>query len=107
MMNQRQKLIGIVGTLILAFAAEVGAAQMDGKGDWERTGAADKKEGQVNVYIYRYERLLQDFKRDFPGINVVTVSGRGNELTTRLMSERRAGKYIADVYSGGPGGNYN
>ena len=68
--------------------------------------AAAHKEGQVNVYIYRYEGLLPDFKRDFPGINVVSVTGRGNELTTRLMTERRAGKYIADVYSGGTGGNY-
>src|SRR5678809_545001 len=107
MMNQRQKLIGTVGILILAFAAEVGAAQMDWKADWERTVAAAKKEGQVNVYIYRYERSLQDFKRDLPGINVVTVSGRGNELTNRIMAERRAGKYIVDVYSGGTNSLYN
>src|SRR5512147_2868856 len=76
------------------------AAQFDWHKDWEQTLAAAKKEGQVNVYIYRYERLLQDFQREFPGINVVSVTGRGNELTTRLMSERRAGKFIADVYSG-------
>jgi iron(III) transport system substrate-binding protein len=35
------------------------------------------------------------------------VPGRGNELTTRIMTERRAGKYLVDVYSGGTGGNYN
>ena len=51
--------------------------------------------------------MLPDFKKDFPGINVVSVTGRGNELTTRLMTERRAGRYIADVYSGGTGGNFN
>ena len=60
----------------------------------KRTGskplAAAKKEGQVTVYIYRYEGLLQDFKRDYPGINVVSVTGRGNELTNRIMAERRA-----------------
>jgi iron(III) transport system substrate-binding protein len=107
MILQRQKLNGFIAIFILALAAEVFAAQLDWRADWERTVAAAKEEGQVNVYIYRYERLLQDFKREFPGINVVSVTGRGNELTTRIMAERRAGKYIADVYSGGTGGNYN
>ena len=83
----------ILAIVVFSLPGRVVAAQLDWKADWERTVAAAKKEGQVNVYIYRYEGLLQDFKRDFPGINVVAVSGRGNELTTRLMSERRAGKY--------------
>jgi len=83
------------------------AAQPDWQKDWEQTLAAARKEGQVTVYIYRYERLLADFKKEFPGINVVSVTGRGNELTTRIMTERRAGKHIVDVYSGGTGGNYN
>src|SRR5262245_59764299 len=77
------------------------AAQSNWQKEWEQTLAAAKKEGQINVYIYRYEGLLQDFKREYPGINVVSVTGRGAELTNRIMAERRAGKYIADVYSGG------
>ena len=83
------------------------AAQVDWKKDWDQTVAAARKEGQVNVYIYRYEGLLQDFKREFPGINVVAVTGRGNELTNRIIAERRAGRYIADVYSGGTNSLYN
>jgi iron(III) transport system substrate-binding protein len=90
----------------LQLAAE-GAAQVNWQKDWEKTLAEAKKEGQVTVYIYRYDKLLQEFKKDYPDINVVSVTGRGTELTTRLMSERRAGKYIADVYSGGTNGNYN
>ena len=31
---------------------------------------------------------------------MVSVTGRGTELTNRIMAERRAGKFIADVYSG-------
>ena len=87
--------------------AAANAAQADWKKDWEQTLAAAKKEGQVTIYIYRYEGLLHDFKRDFPGINVVSVTGRGNELTNRLMAERRAGRFIADVYSGGTNSLYN
>src|SRR5687767_7500460 len=95
---------------MLLFALLLGgesAGQSSSQKDWEKTLAEAKKEGQVTVYIYRYDKLLQDFKKDFPDINVVSVAGRGTELTTRLMSERRAGKYIADVYSGGTNGNYN
>jgi iron(III) transport system substrate-binding protein len=94
-------------TACLVFMSNSVCAQADWQKEWERTLAAARKEGQVTVYIYRYEALIEDFKREFPGINVVSVAGRGNELTTRIMTERRAGKYIADVYSGGTGGNYN
>jgi len=103
------RILGCVSVAIffLGMAGQGVAAQADWQADWERTVAAAKKEGQVTVYIYRYGGLLQEFKRDFPGINIVSVTGRGNALTTRIMSERRAGRFIADVYSGGPGGNYN
>lgn len=91
----------------LGCAAAPAHAQSDWQKDWEKTLAAAKKEGQVNVYIYRYEGLLRDFKREFPGINVQAVTGRGNEMTNRIMAERRAGKFIADVYSGGTNSLYN
>ena len=104
--NKFHALFAVV-MLLAATATGSSAAEPDWKREWERTLAAAKKEGQVNIYIYRYERLLQDFKKEYPGINVVSVTGRGTELTARLMAERRAGKYIADVYSGGTNGNYN
>jgi iron(III) transport system substrate-binding protein len=109
MRDPRQSFLGVLVLVGLAwsFSGSAFGAQSDWRKDWEQTIAAAKKEGQVNIYIYRYERLLPDFKREFPGINVVSVTGRGNELTTRIMAERRAGKYIADVYSGGTGGNFN
>ena len=96
-----------LGFALILLTTHSHAAQVDWKKDWEQTLAAARKEGQVNVYIYRYEGLLQDFKREYPGINVVAVTGRGNELTNRIMAERRAGKYLADVYSGGTNSLYN
>ena len=95
------------GLLLLLVSTHAHTAETDWKKDWEQTLAAARKEGQVTVYIYRYESLLRDFKREFPGINVVSVTGRGSELTNRIMAERRAGKYIADVYSGGTNSLYN
>ena len=62
--------------LFLLVSAPTHAAQVDWKKDWEQTLAAARKEGQVTVYIYRYEGLLQDFKREYPGINVVAVTGQ-------------------------------
>src|SRR6266545_5745036 len=92
---------------LLALTAKAFSAQADWKKDWEQTLAAAKKEGQVNIYIYRYEGLLQDFKREYPGITVQAVTGRGSEMSNRIMAERRAGKFIADVYSGGTNSLYN
>ena len=96
-----------LGFALILLATQSHAAQADWKKDWEQTVAAAKKEGQVTVYIYRYEGLLQDFKRDYPGINVVAVTGRGNDLTNRIMAERRGGKFIVDIYSGGTNSLYN
>jgi iron(III) transport system substrate-binding protein len=109
MLNLSVSRLRAAGATMLLFLAlaRPGGTQSNWQKEWEKTLAEARKEGQVNIYIYRYERLLEDFKKDYPGINVVSVTGRGTELTTRLMSERRAGKYIADVYSGGTGGNYN
>ena len=109
MLDPCRRYLWLAGAALLTWGWTTGAlgAQADWQKEWEQTLAAAKKEGQVNVYVYRYGRLLEEFKKDFPGINVVSVTGRGNELTTRIMSERRAGKYIADVYSGGTGGNFN
>ena len=59
-----------LGFALILLATQSHAAQADWKKDWEQTLAAARKEGQVTVYIYRYEGLLQDFKREFPGINI-------------------------------------
>src|SRR2546428_11636031 len=93
--------------IIFVSTAAAFGGQADWKRDWEQTLAAAKKEGQVTIYIYRYEGLLQDFKREYPGITVQAVTGRGSEMSNRIMAERRAGKVIADVYSGGTNNLFN
>ncbi|HEY2990238.1 MAG TPA: extracellular solute-binding protein [Candidatus Binatia bacterium] len=93
--------------LSVLLLADNGWAQSDWKKDWENTLQAAKKEGQVTVYIYRYERMLEAFKKDYPDIKVVTVTGTGNQLGTRIVTERRAEKYIADIFSTGPNSAFN
>jgi ABC-type Fe3+ transport system substrate-binding protein len=74
--------------------------------EWEKTLEAAKKEGQVTVYISGYEAVLPDFENEFAEIKVVAVAMRGNQLGQRLLAERRAEKYIADVVSSGANPNY-
>jgi ABC-type glycerol-3-phosphate transport system substrate-binding protein len=76
----------------------------DWKTDWEQTVAAAKKEGRLNLYVGRYGQaaLLDEFKKDYPEIKIAPVNGTGDQLATRIAAEVRAGKTIADIYSGGP-----
>src|SRR5580765_2068415 len=71
--------------------------------NWENTVAAAKKEGKLNFYVGRYgtEPLLNEFRKEFPEIKIVTVNGAGNTLGTRIITELRAGNVLADLFSGG------
>src|SRR5215468_8382435 len=86
-----------------AFAAQANPAWQQ---EWEKTLEAARKESQVTVYISGYEAVLPDFEKEFPDIKVVAVTMRGNQLGQRLLAERRAEKYIADVVSSGANPNY-
>jgi len=90
-------------TASFCFAAQ---AKPIWQADWEKTLEAAKKEGQVVVYISGYDAILPDFEKEYPEIKVVAVTGRGNQLGPRLLAERRAEKYLADVSSSGANPNY-
>jgi ABC-type Fe3+ transport system substrate-binding protein len=76
--------------------------------NWEKTLAAAKKEARLNFYVGRYgtEPLLNEFRKEFPEIRIVTVNGTGNSLGTRILTELRAGNVVADLFSGGANTNY-
>jgi ABC-type Fe3+ transport system substrate-binding protein len=86
------------------FAAEVKAAWQV---EWEKTVAAAEKEGQVTPYIFDQGpvtvEVVQAFERAFPKIKVNQLRGRGSDLGPRIVAERRAGKYLADLFTGGKG----
>jgi iron(III) transport system substrate-binding protein len=75
---------------------------------WEQTVTAAKKEGRLNFYVGRYgtDPLLNEFRKEFPEIRLVTVNGTGNSLGTRIIAELRAGNVVADLFSGGANTNY-
>ena len=73
--------------------------------EWDQTLEAAKKEGQVVVYHTRgpFDKLFLDFNKRYPGIKLVSVTGRGGDLISRIMAERRAEKYLTDIYLGSSG----
>ncbi|MBI4335004.1 MAG: extracellular solute-binding protein [Chloroflexi bacterium] len=73
--------------------------------EWEKVVAAAKDEGRVSVYTQwgPTERagLVEAFRARF-GIDVeFTTAGTGSELTAKMVKERRAGIFLADVVGQG------
>jgi iron(III) transport system substrate-binding protein len=104
------KIIAFLCGLIAIFQSALFAAEIRPawQATWEKTVAAAKKEGKLNFYVGRYgsEPLLNEFRKEFPEIKLVTVNGAGNTLGTRIISEMRAGHVVADLFSGGANTNY-
>lgn len=98
-------LAGFCGVAISAFAAESKPAW---QAEWERTVKAAEDEGQLTVYIAGYGALIDSglFQKAYPKIKITSVTGSGTQLAPRIVAERRAEKYLADVYSGGGGSLY-
>jgi ABC-type glycerol-3-phosphate transport system substrate-binding protein len=103
----------MVGMAVIIFwlqgpALALGAAADAWKADWEKTLQAARKEGQLVLYgSADYEMLFVEFNKKYPEIKVTGVYGRGADVAKRLMSERRAEKYLADLYVNGMTTGYN
>lgn len=72
------------------------------KAEWERVIAAAKQEGKVVVYgaagIDRHRVYKDHFEASFPGVKVDYLPTSSAQATSRLVAERRAGKFIPDIY---------
>jgi iron(III) transport system substrate-binding protein len=90
---------------VLAFAADVSPTW---KTTWEKTVEAAKKEGQISVYgSDTFELFLKSaFQKKYPEIKIGFVGGRAPVVGPKLITERRAGKYLGDVMLTGPGTPY-
>jgi ABC-type glycerol-3-phosphate transport system substrate-binding protein len=111
--RKKQKMLGYASVALLGSVIFVGTAlsteaKPAWQGSWEKTVAAAKKEGRLNLYVGRYgsEKLLSEFRKEFPEIKIVGTNGSGNSLGTRIVAEARAGNVVADLYSGGAVTNF-
>ncbi len=96
----------IFGALFLVGLVGNGMAQSDWKREWEKTVAAGEKEGQVTVYGppgRQYQNAVSPFQEAYPKIKLIYVPGSGTDNSQRLLAERRAGKYLADLFVSGSG----
>ena len=84
----------------VTFAAETSASW---EAEWERTVKAAEQEGQVVVYKIAHDSEWHAFQKRYPKIKVVLIPGSAAQIQQRLLAERRAGKFLADVVRLGGG----
>jgi iron(III) transport system substrate-binding protein len=92
--------------LILVPSLAAATAKSDWQPEWERAVGAAEKEGQVTIYGppgHTYQNALGAFQEGFPKIKILYVPGSGTNNAQRLVTERRAGKFLADIFVGGSG----
>lgn len=95
--------ISLLALLIIFSAGKASSAEINWETEWERTVKAAEQEGQVVVYKISGDTEWNAFQKKYPKIKVVLVPGGAAQIQQRLLAERRAGKYLADVVRLGGG----
>lgn len=94
--------------VFLAAAAASAGEAAKWQQDWDQTVAAAKREGQLTIYgSPEFEGLYGELNKKYPEIKITGVFNRGADVARRLMSERRADKFLADLYLNGMTTGYN
>ena len=99
-------------SFMISFAAYGAEEKAAWQIEWEKTVAAAKKEGQVNIYMWgptNEEAVLNaaGFPKAFPEIKIFGVPGMSGQVERRILAERRAGRFLADLVITGANSNYN
>jgi ABC-type Fe3+ transport system substrate-binding protein len=95
----------LFGLQVFSPGAPSAAEKPSWQADRETTIQAAKKEAQIFIYAAigpYHPRIFAEFQVAYPEIKVTLVHGNSNRISPRLLAEPRAGKYLADVYLGGP-----
>ncbi|MBI4333741.1 MAG: extracellular solute-binding protein [Chloroflexi bacterium] len=83
---------------------EAAVSQEAWERDWQRTIDAARAEGGLTVYTSGPPELRQAQTRglkDKFGLDIEWVAAKSTQVAEKLLKERRAGLYIADVFQGG------
>jgi iron(III) transport system substrate-binding protein len=92
----------LFSTLAIAIPRPVVAAEIKAswQEEWEKTVKAAEQEGQVVLYsLSEIGDAIANtgFQKKFPKIKISVITARGGEHVSRVMAERRAGKFLADI----------
>lgn len=72
--------------------------------EWAKTLADARKEGKVVMYTTAGSDIRTAFTQALKvkyGLDIEFVTGKGVEMVTKVLSERRASLYLGDAYMGG------
>ena len=92
----------------VASAPDIGASATQ---EWDKLVKRGEEEGQVTVYasdsVGNLRVIWEAFQKRYPKIKLTGTSvGRGSDLFPKIFAERRADKFLADVFLGSPSGIY-
>lgn len=99
----------IVSLLLLEFVSAIpgaaaSSARADGEVQWQKLRQEAAKEGKLMIYSTTAGDALREIFSPFQtkfGIKVDYIIGRGEELASRMTTERSASLYIPDVIMSG------
>jgi ABC-type Fe3+ transport system substrate-binding protein len=102
----------LIAIFIYVATFTVARAVIAAQPGWEEVVKAAEKEGEVTVYatnsVGGLTVIWDGFRKRFPKIklNAMPISTTA-EIVTKIMAERRANQFLADVVLGAPGATYN
>lgn len=106
-----KRLLALIIFFALSWAKPLWAGEADAsKVQWEKTLTAAREEGRLVVHMSptaNVEKVVQAFRQKFPEIQLATAVDRAGRFALRIMTERRAGKYLWDLCLCGPTAPYN
>ena len=105
MNNRRHSFLWLVIVLVtmIGQTTSFGAVAESWNVEWEQTLAGAKREGEISFYGSEgYEKIFEVFQKRYPEIKVKSnTTRRGSEHGQAVMTERRAGQYLVDLFING------
>ena len=81
----------------ITFVNRAVAGEAASPSEWEKIVKAAEQEGEVVYSASGSHRFLEEFHKSYPKIKTTSITASCNDVVSRIMTERRAGKYLADV----------
>jgi iron(III) transport system substrate-binding protein len=100
--NLRQLFFAL--SLLLATAGAAAAQPKNRQAEWEKVVKAAKAEREVMVGVEPgtdNQAAVMEFSKAYPEIQLKLVPIGARDFANRVLAERRAEKYLADVFNGG------
>jgi len=93
----RSKIIIMLSVALLVLIGSEIRLSANWKAEWEETVAAAKKEGKLALHMgptVNGDKVASAFQEKYPEIKLTTGVRRTGHFVARLMTERRAKKYL-------------